>query len=108
MKAQESTPTDKTDLLHSAEWKLDERALELIAIGVSVAVNCQDCLKHHAHRAMESGADEKEIVDAVKVGMMVRKGAASIMDRFVAREAAKVGCNEFAEQEAMQSECGCH
>ena len=71
-------------------------------------MNCQDCLKHHAHKAMGIGADEKEIVDAVKVGMMVRNGAASIMDRFVAHEAAKVGCNEFAEQEAMQSECGCH
>lgn len=99
--------TDKTDLLDSAEWKLDERVLELIAVGVSIAVNCQDCLKHHAHKAMESGADEKEIVDAVKVGMMVRKGAASIMDRFVAHEAAKEGCNEFADQEATQSECDC-
>ena len=87
------------------QTKLSAKVLELIAVGVSVAVNCQECLKYHAHEAIENGAEEEEIVEAVKVGMKVRSGAASIMDRFVAREATKAGCNKFGT-EASEG-CGC-
>jgi len=60
---------------------MDSRIEELIAIGASVAANCQPCLKYHVSKAKESGADEQEIMEAIAVAKMVRKGAMSKMDR---------------------------
>jgi len=62
--------------------KLDSRIKELIAIGASVTANCQPCLQYHVDKALEGGANESEITEAVEVGKMVRKGAASKMDKF--------------------------
>ena len=87
------------------ETKLSTKVLELVAVGVSLAVNCQECLEHHVHKAIENGADEEEVVEAVKVGMMVRSGAASIMDRFVVQEAMKAGCDKFGTEASKG--CGC-
>jgi AhpD family alkylhydroperoxidase len=64
--------------------KLDNRIIELIAIGASITANCQPCLQVHAKKALENGADEQEIAEAIVVGTMVRKGAASKMDKLAA------------------------
>jgi AhpD family alkylhydroperoxidase len=95
-----------TDVNFPKETKLTVKVLELIAVGVSVAVNCQECLKHHGHEALKSGASEDEIVEAVKVGMMVRSGAGSIMDRFVAQQASSAGCDKFATNVSNGCACG--
>ena len=55
--------------------KLDEHIMRLIAIGASVAGNCQPCLEINLARARECGADEPEIAQAIWVGRMVRRGA---------------------------------
>lgn len=62
--------------------KLDNHIKELIAIGASVAANCQPCLEYHAGKALQNGADETEIDEAINVGNMVKKGAATKMDKF--------------------------
>lgn len=64
--------------------KLDDRIKELIAVGASITANCQPCLEYHAGKARKSGADAQEIMDAVEIGKMVRRGAASKMDTFAA------------------------
>ncbi len=61
--------------------KLDNRIKELIAIGASIAATCQPCLQYHVSKALENGVDEQEIAEAVEMGKMVRKGAASKMDK---------------------------
>lgn len=61
---------------------MDSRVKELIAVGTSVAVHCQPCLKLHVSKAQESGAHEQEILEAIAVGKMVAKGATDIMDKF--------------------------
>ncbi len=61
---------------------LDNRIKELIAIGASITANCQPCLQYHVNKALENGADNLEIIEAIGVGKAVRKGAASKMDRF--------------------------
>ena len=63
---------------------LDERMLRLIAIGASVSANCQPCLQTNVDRALESGATGPEIAEAIWVGTMVRRGAASTMDKLAA------------------------
>ena len=64
--------------------KLDNRMKELIAVGASITANCQPCLQYHVSEAQKSGADEREIMEAIEVGKMVRRGAASKMDKFAA------------------------
>jgi AhpD family alkylhydroperoxidase len=64
--------------------KLDNRTIELIAVGASLAAHCQPCLQYHVRKAAENGADEQEIAEAIEVGKLVRKGAATNMDKFVA------------------------
>lgn len=63
---------------------MDDRTRELIAVGASVIANCQPCYEYHAGKAREYGATWQEIQEAVLTAKMVRKGAASKMDQFVA------------------------
>ncbi len=62
---------------------MDVRIEELIAIGASITANCKPCLEYHVAKARENGASVQEIGEAVAVGKMVRKGAASKMDQFI-------------------------
>ena len=63
--------------------KLDDRMRALVAVGASITANCQPCLQSTIAMARESGADDQEIAEAIEVGKMVRKGAASKMDKFI-------------------------
>jgi len=61
----------------------DKRTVELIALGASVAVNCQPCLQFHINEALNVGISEPEIKEAIQVGRTIRKGAAHKMDQIV-------------------------
>lgn len=63
--------------------KLDDRTIELIAVGASVTAGCQHCLRHHADKARHLGVSDEEIAEAIAAGRMVRGGSATHMDRFV-------------------------
>jgi len=63
---------------------MENRVKELIALGASVAANCQPCLHYHVGQARASGANEQEIREAIAVGKIVREGAAGMMDQFIA------------------------
>lgn len=81
--------------------KVDDRIRELIAVGASITANCQPCLQYHVTKALESGADGQEITEAVEVGKLVRKGAASKMDKFAS------SLNQAAPLAASSSNEGC-
>jgi AhpD family alkylhydroperoxidase len=59
---------------------MDKKSQELIAIGASVTANCVPCFKFHFAIAREEGASDDDIREAVRVGRMVRKGAAKKWD----------------------------
>ena len=59
---------------------MDSRTEELIAIGASVTANCVPCLKFHISKAREVGASDSDLAEAVRVGRLVRKGAAGKWD----------------------------
>ncbi len=82
---------------------LDNRILELIAVGASVAANCQPCLEYNTHKALEFGADRQQIAEAIEVGKRVRQGAASKMDTFV----LSLDCAVPSSVEATADRCGC-
>ena len=62
---------------------LDAEMKELIAIGASVACNCHPCVTFHTEKARKLNIESELISQAVAVGKMVRKGAASQMDELV-------------------------
>jgi len=83
--------------------KLDNRIVELIAIGSSVTANCQPCLQYHVDKALEFGASDSEIAQAIEIAMMVRKGAAAKMDKFASSMSKTVSSNAGVPGEG----CGC-
>jgi AhpD family alkylhydroperoxidase len=82
---------------------LDKRIKSLIAIGASIAANCQPCLHSTIALARKAGADDKEIAEAIEVGTRVRKGAAAKMDRFSADLSRTISLSADASDAA----CGC-
>lgn len=54
---------------------MDERMKELVAMGASAAANCHPCMDHHLARCEELGVSRDEVIEAVKVGLMVNYGA---------------------------------
>ena len=62
---------------------LDTKMKELIAIGASVACNCHPCVEFHTGKANEMNIEPELIKQAVEVGKMVRKGAATQMDELI-------------------------
>lgn len=52
---------------------LEAKQKELVAIGASIAANCQPCLEWHYSRACEAGASEEEIEEAIDIGEMVKE-----------------------------------
>jgi AhpD family alkylhydroperoxidase len=75
---------------------MDVRIEELIAIGASIIANCKPCLEYHVAKAKENGATDQEVAEAVAVGKMVRKGAASKMDQFTSATLARADASEGA------------
>jgi AhpD family alkylhydroperoxidase len=83
--------------------KIDERTMRLIAVGASITANCQPCLQINVTKALEEGIDQQEIAEAIGVGKMVRRGAASKMDQFASSlsQAVPVDAN------SSDGGCGC-
>jgi AhpD family alkylhydroperoxidase len=82
---------------------LDERTLRLIAIGASISANCEACLLTNAEKAKTNGASEIEIAEAIWVGSLVRRGAASKMDRV----ATRVNKTNPSSQKVLNDNCEC-
>jgi AhpD family alkylhydroperoxidase len=52
---------------------LDAKTKELIALGIAVAVRCDDCIAFHIKAAVEQGATREEVFEAL--GMAIYMGA---------------------------------
>ena len=102
---------------------MENRVKLLIAVGASITANCQPrarppCLKTAITEAQSAGVDNKEIVEAIAIGRVVRKGASGKMDRLASTLAGKdavnadkcpfgsteEGVKEWVEED---KECGC-
>ena len=72
---------------------LDEKTKDLIAIGASVSCNCHPCVKFHVDKAGKLGIEPQEVEEALRVGMMVRTGAAGQMDKLLSEVSGELGIN---------------
>jgi AhpD family alkylhydroperoxidase len=52
---------------------LDGKTKELVALGIAVAVRCDDCIGFHVKAALEHGASRDEVIETL--GMAVYMGA---------------------------------
>lgn len=65
---------------------MDTRTAELVAMGAAAAANCHPCMDHHLAKCDELGIDREEVAAAVKVGLMVNRGA----ERAIRRKAREL------------------
>ncbi len=65
--------------------RVDQQMKELVAMGAAAAANCHPCMDFHLAKCDELGIDREEVAAAVKVGLMVNRGAESAI-RKKARE----------------------
>lgn len=55
---------------------LPTKVKELIAVGISAAVNCESCIQWHTEYAIKAGASPQEVLEALEVAMEIGGGRA--------------------------------
>jgi len=55
---------------------------ELISIGISVVIDCKSCMEWHIKQALDIGATEAEIIEAIEVGIEMGNGQTTVSARF--------------------------
>ncbi|MEA3485862.1 MAG: carboxymuconolactone decarboxylase family protein [Candidatus Aerophobetes bacterium] len=73
------------DLMEAIEKKgaLDPKQKELIAIALSVGVQCKWCIAFHVQRALKEGATKEEILEATWVAVLMGGGPALMYSQLV-------------------------
>lgn len=61
---------------------LKKKEKELIAIGISVATNCESCMEWHIKQALDDGGSMDEILEAIEVGIEMSGGPGTVAARF--------------------------
>jgi AhpD family alkylhydroperoxidase len=65
-----------------SDGALPKKHKELIAVGISVAIDCESCMQWHIEQAFSTGASQREIVEAIEVGIEMGGGPATVSARF--------------------------
>lgn len=98
---------------------MEDKTKLLIAVGASLTANCQACLKTAITQAEGAGVSKKEILEAIAIGRVVRRGAFGKMDNFSSKltgDAGNLGSDEcpFGSTEEdvkewveQDDKCGC-
>jgi len=101
---------------------MEDKVKLLIAVGASVTANCQPCLKTAVSQAQGAGVEKKEILEAIQIGRLVRRGATSKMDQLASTltgndvKSSEDKCpfgstekdmKEWVEHEEQEDKCGC-
>lgn len=82
----------KTDLLGG-------KTRELIALAIAVIVQCDGCIVVHTEAALQNGATEEEILEALSVAIQVKAGSALIYSTR-ALDAVKAKSEQLSDKEA--------
>ncbi|MBN2297922.1 MAG: carboxymuconolactone decarboxylase family protein [Deltaproteobacteria bacterium] len=65
-----------------SDGELAKKHKELIAVGISVVIDCESCMQWHIEQAVQAGANEKEVLEAIEVGIEMGGGPATVSARF--------------------------
>jgi len=55
---------------------------ELIAVGISVVIDCESCMQWHIEQAVKAGASKREVFEAIEIGIEMGGGPATVSARF--------------------------
>jgi len=73
-----------------ADGALKKKIKELIAIGISVRINCESCMQWHIEQAKAAGATYNEVLESVEVGIEMGGGPATVAARFALQVMEKI------------------
>jgi AhpD family alkylhydroperoxidase len=84
---------------------LDGKTKELIALGIGVAVRCDDCIAFHTKAALEQGASGEEVAEALAMAIYMGAGpsvmyashALDAFNQFARSRSATARVREVAE-----------
>ena len=65
-----------------SDGTLPKKVKELIAVGISVRIDCESCMQWHIEQAAKAGASAQEVLEAVEVGIEMGGGPATVSARF--------------------------
>jgi AhpD family alkylhydroperoxidase len=65
-----------------ADGALSRQQKELVAVGISVAIDCESCMEWHIKQALDNGAAGNMVLEAIEVGMEMGGGPATVSARF--------------------------
>ncbi|WP_243360434.1 carboxymuconolactone decarboxylase family protein [Fundidesulfovibrio terrae] len=65
-----------------ADGHLPKMSKELIAVGISVVIDCRSCMQWHIEQAKAAGAGLRQVLEAVEVGIEMGGGPATVSARF--------------------------
>ena len=64
------------------DGELSKKHKELIAVGISVVIDCESCMQWHIEQAAKAGASQQEVLEAIEVGIEMGGGPATVSARF--------------------------
>lgn len=64
---------------------LSKKTKELMALSISIVTKCEPCMEWHLDQAMQAGAADEEIYEAIDVAIEMGGGQAGAYARFVLR-----------------------
>ncbi|MEW5722932.1 MAG: carboxymuconolactone decarboxylase family protein [Thermodesulfobacteriota bacterium] len=64
-----------------SDGALPKKVKELIAVGISVVLDCESCMQWHIEQAAAAGAGLSEVLEAVEVGIEMGGGPATVSAR---------------------------
>ena len=76
-----------------ADGALPKKHKELIALGISVRIDCESCMQWHIEQAASSGASYNEVLEAIEVGIEMGGGPATVSARFALQVMEEVFSN---------------
>jgi AhpD family alkylhydroperoxidase len=65
-----------------SEASLPRKTKELIAVGISVKIDCESCMQWHIEQAAAAGASLRELLEAAEVAIEMGGGPATVSARF--------------------------
>ncbi|TFG06960.1 MAG: carboxymuconolactone decarboxylase family protein [Promethearchaeota archaeon] len=65
-----------------SDGNLKKKYKELIALGISIVINCESCMQWHVGEAIKSGASFEELIESIEVGIEMGGGPATVSSRF--------------------------
>ena len=60
---------------------LNSKTKELMALAISIVVQCEGCIAYHTHDAVAAGATRQELLETLGVAILMGGGPASMTSR---------------------------